>query len=341
MMNPAENKVDERPRVALAGNPNVGKSTIFNALTGARQHTGNWTGKTVENAEKRSRARGLDALFIDLPGTYTLTGGSAEENIARDYITERRADIVVLVADAGLLERNLILLLQITALSKRAVLCLNFADEAKRRGVKIDCDKLSALLGIPVVQTCAHSKKSLNALAEILKASLRGEQINIVPQAKDITECVLDASKIAKEVTICVRPDAQARDRRIDKILVSKVFGIPVMLAFLGLLLWLTVAGANYPSAVLAKGFDALEKVLYEWLFPRPMLADILIGGIFHTVAAVVSVMLPPMSIFFPLFAVLEEFGYLPRVAFLLDKSFERSGTCGKQALCMCMGIGC
>ena len=361
---------ENRKLIALAGNPNVGKSTIFNALTGAKQHTGNWTGKTVETARRPARIADLSADVVDLPGTMTLQGGSDEENVARDVITGGKADVIVLVADACALERNLILLLQILQFSDQVVLCLNLADEAEKKGIRIDCEKLSSILHIPVIATDAHKKRSILALAELIGRQLKtqggaqGAQ-DIGHKAQGTGEgqepvrsdycgncalctasCRLDeyvrrAEEIVPLVTTRRRADPFRRDRKLDRILTSKVFGVPILLLFMGALLWITIAGANYPSQGLAYLFSKLERWLYGLFGARPVFADILIGGMFHTVAVVVSVMLPPMAIFFPLFALLEEFGYLPRMAFLLDRSFQRSGTSGKQALCMCMGVGC
>ena len=157
--------------IALVGNPNTGKSTIFNALTGARQHVGNWPGKTVEKKEGTWRQEDLEFEVMDLPGTYSLTAYSLEEIIARDYIIDQRPDLVVVVVDSASLERNLYLAVQILEMGARVVVALNMSDVARSRGIKIDVPKLSQALGLPVVPTVASKGQGLDQLkAAIVQA---------------------------------------------------------------------------------------------------------------------------------------------------------------------------
>ena len=160
--------MNEKYTVALAGNPNVGKSTIFNSLTGMHQHTGNWPGKTVANAVGEAIIHDKEFLFVDIPGTYSLMSHSEEEEIARDYICSGKSDVTVVVVDSTCLERNLNLAFQIMELTPNVILCVNLLDEAKKKKIKINIKKLSELLGIPVVGTTAKKKKTLENLKDMI-----------------------------------------------------------------------------------------------------------------------------------------------------------------------------
>lgn len=324
--------------VALAGNPNVGKSTLFNALTGLRQHTGNWPGKTVEVATGYATRGDTTFELVDLPGTYALSGGSEEEQIAASYIAGGHADWTVAVCDAVALERSLILALQVRALTPNFILCVSLMDEAERMGIRIDEKKLSKLLNAPVVLTAAGRKESTEKLLEMLKIPPQGSQTKPEP-SKDV---VVNAQEIAAQCVIKNPQKSQLWRQKVDRVLVSRTWGVTILLALLMVLVWLTVSGANVPSRLLEQLFDKGYLWLHQllvWL-PKPVLG-ILLDGAYATAARVLSVMLPPMAIFFPLFSLLEDVGYLPRMAFLLDGGMRRCGGCGKQALTMCMGLGC
>ena len=333
--------------VALAGNPNVGKSTVFNALTGLRQHTGNWPGKTVACAQGRAVHAGRGYILVDLPGTYSLMAHSEEEAVARDFLRTGGADCVVVVCDATCLERNLILVHQVLELTRRVVLCVNLLDEAKKRGIQVDLDGLSESLGVPVVGAAAGQGRGLGALMaaveQVCAAPHTEESRGALPRLSE-EDRVARAEGLARAVVHCRRPDAAARDRRLDRVFTSKCTGIPVMLALLAGVLWLTIVGANVPSDLLSRGLfwiqDRLTDLFLSLNAPA-WLHGVLVLGAYRVLAWVVSVMLPPMAIFFPLFTLLEDFGYLPRVAFVLDHAFQKCRACGKQALCMCMGFGC
>ena len=346
-----------RRTVALAGNPNVGKSTVFNALTGSRQHTGNWSGKTVACAEGRLRGGGL--TLTDLPGTYSLRAHSEEERAAREFLVSGQACAVVLVADAGCLERSLILALQVLEVQKNAILCLNLMDEAAKKGIAIDVAALERELGIPVIPCAARQGKGLHELEAAIRRAAAGENethptaIRYPAMDEDLTEEQRDdiataaAALRAEEIALtCVRqPEcACARDDRADDVILSRRFGVPLMLLLLAGVFYITLFGANVPSEWLSTHLLALVTpfagALAKLGLP-PFFVSMLTDGLWRVLATVVSVMLPPMAIFFPLFTLLEDAGYLPRVAFQLDHAFQCARASGKQSLTMCMGFGC
>lgn len=346
-----------RRTVALAGNPNVGKSTVFNALTGSRQHTGNWSGKTVACAEGRLRGGGL--TLTDLPGTYSLRAHSEEERAAREFLVSGQACAVVLVADAGCLERSLILALQVLEVQKNAILCLNLMDEAAKKGIEIDVDALERELGIPVIPCAARQGKGLHELEAAIRRAAADENethptaIRYPAMDEELTEEQRDdiataaAALRAEEIALtCVRqPEcACARDDRADDVILSRRLGVPLMLLLLAGVFYITLFGANVPSEWLSTHLLALGTpfagALAKLGLP-PFFVSMLTDGLWRVLATVVSVMLPPMAIFFPLFTLLEDAGYLPRVAFQLDHAFQCARASGKQSLTMCMGFGC
>ena len=432
--------------VALAGNPNVGKSTIFNSLTGMHQHTGNWTGKTVANATGKSIINDKEFTFVDIPGTYSIMSNSEEEEIARDYICFGNPDATVIVVDSTCLERNLNLVYQIMEITDNIIVCVNLLDEAKKKKIKIDLKKLENLLGVPVVGTVARYKQTLENLKKtiykvcegeikpytktvryeqeieenlekivgaldtdslkneysekrnmatdieveknkiskklyrwiaiklidgeekILKSIQENLELNLEEQ--EIRQSVIEAKKnletreitsknfkdkivadimkkaeeTSKEVCTFENKNYRERDLKIDKILTSKIFGIPIMILFLGLIFWITIVGANYPSEWLFSVFNWLQdKLIYfaNYIHCPIWLSDMLINGVYKTLTWIVAVMLPPMAIFFPLFTILEDLGYLPRIAFNMDGFFKKACCSGKQMITMCMGFGC
>lgn len=409
----------ERPRpedkiIALAGNPNVGKSTIFNKLTGMKQHTGNWPGKTVSNARGYCRGKNRGYVLVDVPGAYSLTAASPEEELARDFICFGGADAVLLVCDGSCPERNMKLLLQVMETGKPVLLCVNLLDEAESKGIHIDRKALERQLGVPVIGTVGRKKSSRGRLLAALDAlfdrpveqkpyrveypepveravaallPLAGEPEGLAPrftalrllegeqsieeragpellaaarqqrqhlERQGVDEGLLRDTLASTLVQAGERICAQAvenaaggygkRDRRIDRVVTSRIWGYPLMIALLALIFFLTISGANVPSQWLAKGLFRVEEVLAALLLrlgAPAWLRGLLVDGAFRTLAWVVSVMLPPMAIFFPLFTLMEDSGYLPRIAYNLDRPFCRCGSCGRQALTMAMGFGC
>ncbi len=329
--------------VCLSGNPNVGKSTVFNALTGLHQHTGNWAGKTVDTAVGSFSHNGRRIVLIDTPGTYSLNAVSVEEQVARDFIISGGAQVNVTVCDATALERNLNLVLQITEKVKNTVLCLNFIDEADSKKIKINIPLLSARLGIPVVAISARENIGLEGLKdEIIR--LADSEIALPPALPLTIEQINEKSHEIIKECIINGEHTRDKDKKIDKILTGRVSAFPFMLLLLALTFWITIKGANYPTQLLSNFLFSLEDKLYSALASLcvpTIINELLVHGIFRVVAWIVSVMLPPMAIFFPLFTLLEDSGYLPRIAFCLDRCFKKCNACGKQSLTMCMGFGC
>ena len=329
-------------RIALIGNPNVGKSTIFNTLTKNKVHTGNWPGKTVGNNIGKYIYKTKEYILYDLPGTYSLYANSKEEEITRDFIMSNEYDIALIICDACLLERNLNLVLQTLEITENVIVAVNLMDEAIKRNIIIDLDKLSYLLNVPVVAISAKKNIGINnLLSEIEKFQKKENKKRINKKIKDINK----TSNIIANKVVSIKDNSYIKkERKIDKILTSKFTGIPIMLISLLIIFWITISLSNYPSIFLSKIFNIIGNYLFKSLNKlniNPIVTSILLNGIYKTTTWVISVMLPPMCIFFPIFAVLEEYGFLPRIAFNLDKVFQKCNSCGKQALTMCMGFGC
>lgn len=410
--------------VALSGNPNVGKSTLFNSLTGSSQHTGNWAGVTVSCFKGSCSSKKYNYVFADLPGTYSLMAHSAEEALARDGICFGNCDAAVVICDSTCLERNLNLVLQILETGIPAMVCVNFMDEAAKKNIRIDLPALSRELSAPVAGTTARKKRSLEHFLDRLDETVdhpdtepfRISYDAAVEQAismllpfteplssrlsprwlalrllendpgllrslntflgRDLSEddalcqavrqarshldqagifeddlkdrivsgIVNTAESIASRTVSLPEKPYGKRDAFWDRILTGRLAGYPAMIGLLALIFWLTITGANYPSALLSSLFFSFQEKLtaaFMAVNAPQWLHGILVLGVYRVLAWVISVMLPPMAIFFPLFTLLEDFGYLPRIAYNLDRPFQCCKACGKQALTMAMGFGC
>ena len=410
--------------VALSGNPNVGKSTLFNSLTGSSQHTGNWAGVTVSCFKGSCSSKKYNYVFADLPGTYSLMAHSAEEALARDGICFGNCDAAVVICDSTCLERNLNLVLQILETGIPAMVCVNFMDEAAKKNIRVDLPALSRELSAPVAGTTARKKRSLEHFLDRLDETVDHpdtEPFHIsydaaVEQAismllpfteplssrlsprwlalrllendpgllrslntflgRDLSEddalcqavrqaqshldqagifeddlkdrivsgIVNTAESIASRTVSLPEKPYGKRDAFWDRILTGRLAGYPAMIGLLALIFWLTITGANYPSALLSSLFFSFQEKLtaaFMAVNAPQWLHGILVLGVYRVLAWVISVMLPPMAIFFPLFTLLEDFGYLPRIAYNLDRPFQCCKACGKQALTMAMGFGC
>lgn len=336
-------------KVLLMGNPNVGKSTVFNEITGMHQHTGNWTGKTVDSAIGKYYYKYNNYELIDLPGTYSLIASSKEEEVAGNYLLNENYDCVVIVIDATLLQRNLMLFYQIFDITSKVVVLLNLCDEAKKRNIEIDKNILQNLLGVPVIKATARSGKGINELLEEIHLVVTNEEDYYTKRNVNIdkidTDNILEKAQFVSSKALKTIPSKkEKRDEILDKILLGKYTSIPIMLLIFGLILFITIRLSNYPSEFLSDIFSKFEVFLSNKMTDSgisPILISLLVDGMLKVLLWVIAVMLPPIVIFFPLFSLLEDFGILPRFAFNLDSPFEKCNACGKQALTTCMGLGC
>ncbi len=364
IVKPLVNPLKSDKVIAIAGNPNVGKSTVFNALTGMKQNTGNWPDKTVAKAQGYCIVKENSYLLVDTPGTYSLMAHSVEEEVARDFICFGNPDAVIVVCDATCLERNLNLVLQIIETGQKVVVCVNLMDEAKHKHIRIDLPTIEKRLGVPVVGIIARQKKYLDKLTKVLdhldtentsyhpieihypdlieqaiqiiddavspyvkenlnsrwlslrlldsdssisltydflhipeisaaiakaRESLEDAQITKEDLKDTIVSTLVSASaQICADTVIYEKKNYHEFDRRMDRMLTSKITGYPIMIFLLALVFWLTIAGANIPSGWLSVGLfwiqDRLTQ-LFQYLQAPTWLHGSLVLGVYRVLA--------------------------------------------------------
>ena len=399
-----------RLRVALAGNANVGKSVIFNQLTGLHQHVGNWPGKTVERAEGTLSFGGYTIDVLDLPGIYSLSTFSIEELISREYIAVERPDVLVNVVDASVLERNLFFTLQLLELEPRMVVALNQVDIAESKGIHIDAGRMSELLGVPVIPTVATKNIGLQELMmeviEVASGERRrpsairfgaeverrieelAEEVGEVetpypprwvaikllegddevrrmihrlkPSVEDLAERLRReieeihghdapsviaseryavASSITAEASTHLAPRRTLADR-LDEATSHPVLGYVFMAAVVLAVFYGIFRFGDYASGLMGEGFEAL-RAIYEARFGSGALAAFVWDGLIEGVVAGVTIALPYIVPFYVALSVLEDSGYLARIAFLMDSAMHRIGLHGKGFIPLMLGFGC
>lgn len=387
--------------ILLIGNPNVGKSSIFNKLTLSHEQTGNWTGKTVELASKK--IIGTNYTLIDLPGIYSLSSLSEEEAITKNTLLFENYKKVIYVSDGTNLEKNLYLLLQILQITKEVILCINMVDILEIKNIKIDTEKLSEILGIKVIRCSTFKNIGFKELIESLDAESyslfsytyskeieehiyniskllpdyfndRYISLSVLSKDKNIVEVIkekygidiinkgvndylmsingedisdeisLTINKLSKEIINKVYLNNSKGNNILDKFFSNKLVTIILMFLIMFSIFFITIVLSNYPSELLSFVFSKIENILYNIViyFKVPQfIYEPLLFGIYRIVTFIVSVMFPPLVIFFLLYTYAEESGILPRIAFNLDKVFSMCGCHGKQCLTMCTGFGC
>ncbi|MCS7114266.1 MAG: ferrous iron transport protein B [Nitrososphaerota archaeon] len=407
-------------RVALAGNANVGKSAIFNQLTGLNQVVGNWPGKTVERAEGTLHFKGYTIRVIDLPGTYSLSAFSMEEIISRDYIAVEKPDVIINVVDASALERNLYFTLQLLELEAPVVMALNQVDFAAKKGIRIKAEKLSEILGIPVVPTVAITGSGVNELLTTVVAVASGERklkslkiqfgveieekvqkiqklvekklpqmcnvyparwiaIKILERDEDVAgklknyekgaevlkyaeKCAAElekmhgepspvilaserysiASKIAKEVTVTETPPRISLEQKLDAITTHKILGYPILMCVVLAMFSLIFIGGSFLSSFLESILGDVSIYIEAVLASLPQeTVKIVVDGVFGGVVAGITIALPYIVPFYVILALLEDSGYLPRAAFLMDHLMHKMGLHGKAFIPLVLGYGC
>jgi ferrous iron transport protein B len=398
--------------IALEGNPNTGKSTIFNALTGLRQHVGNWPGKTVEWRSGICKFKGATIEVVDLPGTYSLTACSVEETIARDFILDEKPDVVVDIVDASKLEHDLLLALQTLELTDNVVIDLNLMDVAEGEGLKIDVNKLSEMLGVPVIPTVANRGIGMDELLSAVTAVARGERktkavkvnyekeiegyirelqrmtkmeeypsrwlaikllendSNVVDKVKAGNEgeilqkaTSIRASKepqkmeievakrvygfidqIVKETVRRTAPVKVGLTDKIDSIVIHRVLGLPIMLAVLAMIFWVVFTVGEPFGAVLEDIFNwiavAVKTLMISVNAPEPLISLVVDGEIVG-VGTIIIFMLPPVTLMFLMFSILENSGYLARLAYVVDRIMGFFDLQGRTCITSLMGWGC
>ncbi|MEQ8689780.1 MAG: ferrous iron transporter B, partial [Pseudomonadales bacterium] len=328
--------------IALVGNPNCGKTTLFNALTGRHQRVGNWPGVTVEKKSGLVKIDNQQLEIIDLPGTYSLApvSDSLDEQIARQFVESNQADVVVNIIDATSLSRGLFLTNELLKLGQPTVVVLNMLDVAKRQGIEIDADALAVHLGCPVIETVASRREGLKQLVQALAEARPGK---VISQAQDDGAIYHDLDALASQV-LSTTPQSRTLSTRIDDIVLNKYLAFPI---FLGVMYLMFLISINVGSAFI-DFFDLTASALFvelprlflsqlalpDWLVV--FLADGVGGGV-----QLVATFIPVIGALFLVLSLLEDSGYMSRVAFIVDRLLRGLGLPGKSFVPLIVGFGC
>ncbi|MCI7261588.1 MAG: ferrous iron transport protein B [Selenomonadales bacterium] len=351
--------------VALTGNPNTGKSTIFNELTGARQKIGNWPGVTVDKKVGYTRYKDRAISIVDLPGTYSVNARSPEEKIVIDYLLNNKLDLVMDVVDSSNIERNLFLTVQLLEKGIPLLIDLNMQDDAKRRGIKIDCRKLEDAIGMPVVETVGRNSKSTKKLLEVFTSTVMAnyqpservkahiakveaiENSNKTEEEKQ--EAIIEARYELIDEVVALAVDTgnigKTRSEKIDGILANGILALPIFLAIMYAVFEITFTWIGQPIADALDGLinedfldfmtDTLtEAGVADWMVS--LVCDGIIGGV-----GAVLTFVPLIFVLFFCLSFLDGTGYMARIAFIMDPIMRRCGLTGKGIMPLMMGFGC
>lgn len=336
-------------RMALAGNANVGKSALFNYLTGMHQHVANWPGKTVERAEGTMRYKNCEVDIIDLPGIYSLSTFSIEEKVSREHIVDEKPDVVVNVIDSCALERNLFFTIQLLELGAPVIIALNQTDVARKKGIEIDEKKLSKTLGVPVVkivattgfgigqllaQSCLLAEKKRKEYRTLITTTIKKSKRTERSIAELSKERYYTANKIAEKTQTRSKPKESLIDR-IDELTTDRFFGYVIMLAVMGALFYSIFSFGDIASSAIGDFFELFRPS------GEDITKNILWEGFAGGFVAGITLVLPYALPFYLLLSLLEDTGYITRIAYLLDGIAHRIGFHGKAVIPLILGYGC
>lgn len=335
-------KDDGTPVIALLGQPNSGKSTIFNLITGSHQHVGNWPGKTVDQKEGEFKWNGQKMILADLPGSYSLSAGSDEEVITREYISAGNADLILVMADASQLKRSLYMLADFAGAKVPAILVLNMMDVAEGQGIRIDTDKLSEKLGIPVVPMSAIRKKDYRKLYETIEDGLESKRMIAHAKMDTVTEKMEYIDALLKDVMIASKTGKRAYTK-FDRLALSpvrgKIIAIGIILGvFFAAMLFAGIFG-GLASVMINLLSGGVKSLLQGWHAPElliSLICDVLFNVVYFAVMMASFVLGISLG-----FNLMEETGYLVRISFLFDPTMSKVGLQGKTIMPFFMGLGC
>lgn len=341
-------------KLVLAGNPNSGKTSLFNALTGSKQHVGNWPGVTVEKKEGLVTINGTQHTIVDLPGIYTLDADTIEQRVARDYIFKDKPDLIINILDATNLRRNLYFTLQLRESGIPIIITLNMMDEVKKNGIEINMEKLSKTLGVPVVGISASKGSGIDTLFDTIE-NYKNNKIKIEPfclGCSNCSKCKYGEFRyhfIDSIISSCVKSKKQEEinetTSKIDKVVLNKYLAFPIFFVIMFLVFSITFGGAvsklsdaiDYLLNTIFSG--AVNSALTSVHSPAPVIS-LICGGIIPGIGTVIS-FLPQIAVLFFLMSALEDSGYMARAAIMMDRVFASMGLSGSSFIPLIMGFGC